>query len=104
VEHLEATLKATATELDSTKDSLFRKDQELLKLSASKLTVSGNIPLGRGEPGDQMDHLLGANRANQRLIDQLNTKVCDATKAFDVLTLSGGLLERAAGDARAAAE
>jgi centrosomal protein CEP135 len=79
VEHLEASLKTATAELESTKDSLFRKDQELLKLSTTKLSLSGSIPqLGRGEraePTDQMEYLLGANRANQRIIDQLNTKV-----------------------------
>jgi hypothetical protein len=76
VEHLEATLKATTTDLESTKESLARKDQDLLKLSTSRLSLSGGFPQGRAESGDQTDQLLGANRANQRLIDQLNTKVC----------------------------
>lgn len=79
VEQLESSLKSVASELESTKESLFRKDQELLKLSTSKLSLLGSAPqLGRGEKldsTDQTEYLLGANRANQRIIDQLNTKV-----------------------------
>jgi centrosomal protein CEP135 len=89
VEQLQASLKTATSDLESTKDSLFRKDQELLKLSTAKLSVSGSAPQltrgERGEPtGDQVEYLLGANRANQRIIDQLNTKVLLSSATLSV--------------------
>lgn len=75
VEQLEAILNSTKHELELTKESLNRKDQELLKLSTSKFSLTAAVTSGKGESTDQLEFLLGANRANQKIIDQLNTKV-----------------------------
>lgn len=81
VEALEHSLQTTETELAETKERLQRKDQEYLKLSMSKLNTHS---LMGGDRNQTMDSLLEADRSNQIIIDQLNSKV--SVVLFDLIS------------------